>query len=114
LTPPFAGHADVYDAGPQFVYTVSLLAALEGATGHPGHTEALAYLGMARAELVDHGQRRPTHDLDVNVEDFNAGLAELEQRLSAMLSASQVLQPSPRLEAARRLLRCGIAAAGLG
>lgn len=114
MSPTFAGSADVYDSTPEFVYAVSLLAALEGATGQPGHSAALPYLGMARAELVDYGQRRPTHYLDLNVEDFNAGLAELEQRLSAMLSASQVLQHSLRLEAARRLLRRGIAVAGFG
>jgi hypothetical protein len=41
-------------------------------------------------------------------------LAELEERLTAMLTTSQVLQQSLLLEAARQLLRCGIAAAGVG
>ena len=42
---------DVYDASPDFVYAVSLLAALEGATGQDGHAMVLPFLGMARAEL---------------------------------------------------------------
>lgn len=112
---PHAGLAgDVYDETPDFVYTVSLLAAMEGAVGQEGHRVALPYLGMARAELVDYGQRCPSYYVNVNVDDFRTGLAELEERLTAMLATSQVLQHSLRLEAARRLLRCGIAAAGVG
>ena len=114
MSTPYARAAGVYDAAPDFVYAVSLLAALEGAVGHRGHAEALPYLGMARAELVDYGQRRPAHYIEVEVEDFGAGLAELQERLTAMLAASQVLQHSLGLEAARRLLRRGIAAAGPG
>ncbi len=112
---PHAGLAgDVYDETPDFVYTVSFLAAMEGAVGQEGHRVALPYLGMARAELVDYGQRCPTHYVDVNVDDFRTGLAELEERLTAMLATSQVLQHSLRVEAARRLLRCGITAADVG
>ncbi len=112
---PHAGLADdVYDESPDFVYAVSLLAALEGATGQEGHREALPYLGMARAELVDYGQRRPTYYVDVCVDDVRAGLAELEERLTVMLATSQLLQQSLRVEAARRLLRCGITAADVG
>jgi hypothetical protein len=102
---------DVYDATPDFAYAVSLLAALEGATGEDGHAEALPFLGMARAELVDFGQRRPTHFVDVELDDFHAGLVELDQRLTAILTSSQVLRHTLRLDAARRLLRRGIAAA---
>lgn len=114
ITPHTGLAGDVYDETPEFVYTVSLLAALERAPGQEGHREALPYLGMARAELVDYGQRRPTLYVDVDVDEFRAGLAELEERLTAMLATSQVLQESLRLEAARRILRCGIAAAGVG
>ncbi|RHW28606.1 hypothetical protein D0Z08_01725 [Nocardioides immobilis] len=113
ITPPAGLTGDVYDESPDFVYTVSLLAALEGAAGQEDHRAALPHLGMARAELVDYGQRRPTHYVDVYVDDFRAGLAELEERLTAMLTTSQVHQQSLRLEAARRLLRCGITAAGV-
>ena len=114
ITPTAGLAGDGYDATPDFVYTVSLLAALEGATGRDGHGEALPYLGMARAELVDYGHRRPTHYVDVDVADFHTGLAELEEQLTAMLAISEVLQQSLRLEAARRLLRRGIAAADVG
>jgi hypothetical protein len=108
----YAGPAgDRYDATTDFVHAVSLLAALEGATGLEGHSETLPFLGMARAELVDYGQRRPAHYVDVEVADFRAGLAELEERLSALLATSQVLRQTLRIEAARRLLRRGIAAA---
>jgi hypothetical protein len=112
MTTPYAGAAgDVHDATPDFVYAVSLLAALEGATGEGGHGEVLPFLGMARAELVDFGQRRPAHYVDVEIDDFHAGLAELEERLTAMLISSKVLQHTLRVDAARRLLRRGIAAA---
>jgi hypothetical protein len=109
---PYAGVAgNVHDATPDFVYAVSLLAALEGATGEDGQGEALPFLGMARAELVAFGQRRPTDYVDVEIHDFHAGLAELEERLTAMLTSSEVLQHTLRVDAARRLLRRGIAAA---
>jgi hypothetical protein len=101
---------DVYDASPDFVYAVSLLAALEAATGQDGHTTVLPFLGMTRAELTDFGQRRPAHYVPVQVGDLRAGLAELEQRLTDLLADSQVLQRSLRLDAARRLLRRGVAA----
>lgn len=101
---------DVYDASPDFIYAVSLLAALEAATGQDGHSLVLPFLGMTRAELTDFGQRRPTHYVPVQVGDLRAGLTELEQRLTELLADSQVLQHSLRLDAARRLLRRGAAA----
>ena len=109
---PYAGVAgDVHDATPDFVYAVSLLAALEGATGEDGQGEALPFLGMARAELVAFGQRSPADYVDVEIDDFHAGLAELEERLTAMLTSSEALQHTLRVDAACRLLRRGIAAA---
>jgi hypothetical protein len=101
---------EVYDATPDFVYAVSLLAALEDATGQEGHAVVLPFLGMARAELIDFGQRRPTHYVPVQIGDLRSGLADLEQRLTALLADSQVLQHTLRLDSARRLLRRGVAA----
>lgn len=101
---------DVYDATPDFVYAVSLLAALEGATGQDGHAMVLPFLGMARAELTDFGQRRPARYVPVRVDDLRTGLADLEERLTTLLADSQVLQHSLRLDCARRLLRRGVAA----
>jgi hypothetical protein len=103
---------DVYDVEPDFVYAVSLLAALEGATGQAGHHAALPFLGMARAELVDYGQRRPSHYLDVEVGDFHDGLVELDGRLALLRASSPVLQETLRIEAARRLVRQAMTAAG--
>lgn len=99
---------DVYDGSPNFVDAVSLLAALEAATGQDGHATVLPFLGMTRAELTDFGQRRPAHYVPVQVDDLRAGLTELDQRLSDLLEESQVLQHSLRLDAARRLLRRGV------
>ena len=45
-SPTAAPTGDVYDATTDFVYAVSLLAAMEGATGHKGHTVVLPFLGM--------------------------------------------------------------------
>lgn len=101
---------DVYDASPEFVYAVSLLAALEAATGEDGHAMVLPFLGMTRAELTDFGQRRPAHYVPVQRRDLRAGLAELEQRLTELAADSQMLQHSLRLDSARRLLRRGVAA----
>ncbi len=100
----------VYDATPDFVYAVSLLASLEDATGQDGHAIALPFLGMARAELTDFGQRRPAHYVPVQIGDLRSGLADLEQRLTALQADSQVLQHTLRLTSARRLLRRGVAA----
>lgn len=100
---------DVYDANPDFVYAVSLLAALEGATGEKGHAGVLPFLGMARAELTDFGQRRLDHYLAVQVGDLRSGLVDLERHLSALQANSQVLQHSLRLDSARRLVRRGMA-----
>ena len=108
---PTMDHAGgVYDATPDFVYTVSLLAALEEATGQDGNATVLPYLGLARAELTDFGQRRPSHYVPVVVRDLRSGLADLEARLTALLADSQILQHSLRLDSARRLLRRGVAA----
>lgn len=101
---------DGYDATPDFVYAVSLLAALESATGQEGHATVLPFLGMARAELTDFGQRRPEQYLPVQVTDLRAGMDELEQRITALLDHSPVLRHSLRLDSARRLLRRGVAA----
>lgn len=102
--------SEVYDATPDFVYAVSLLAALEDATGQEGHAMVLPFLGMARAELTDFGQRRPAHYVPVQIGDLRSDLADLEQRLTALLADSQVLQHTLRLDSARRLLRRGVAA----
>ncbi|WP_300644500.1 hypothetical protein [Nocardioides sp.] len=111
MTVPATGRTgDVYDATPDFVYAVSLLAALEDATGQEGHALVLPFLGMARAELTDFGQRRPAGYVPVQVGDLRSGLADLEQRLTDLLADSQVLQHSLRLDSARRLLRRGVAA----
>lgn len=101
---------DLYDPAPDFVYAVSLLAALEGATGQDGHAMVLPFLGMARAELTDFGQRRPAHFVPVQIGDLRSGLADLEQRLAALQADSNMLQHSLRLDSARRLLRRGVAA----
>ena len=108
--PTTARSGDVYDATPDFVYAVSLLAALEGAIGQDGHSMVLPFLGMARAELTDFGQRRPARYVPVQIGDLRSELADLEQRLTALLADSQVLQHSLRLDSARRLLRRGVAA----
>jgi hypothetical protein len=107
---PTTVERDGYDATPDFVYAVSLLAALESATGQEGHARVLPFLGMARAELTDFGQRRPARYVPVQVADLRAGMDELEQRITALLAGSPALQHSLRLDAARRLLRRGAAA----
>lgn len=108
--PTTARVGDSYDATPDFVYAVSLLASLEGATGQDEHAVVLPFLGMARAELTDFGQRRPAHYVPVEVGDLRSGLVDLEERLTALLAGSQVLQHSLRVDSARRLLRRGVAA----
>jgi hypothetical protein len=108
---PTAVHSsDVYDATPDFIYAVSLLAALEAATGQDGHRVVLPFLGMARAELTDFGQRRPTQYVPVEVADLPSGLVDLEERLTALMADSRVLQHSLRVDSARRLLRRGVSA----
>ncbi len=108
--PTTARFGDVYDGAPDFVYAVSLLAALEEATEQDEHAMVLPFLGMARAELTDFGQRRPPHYVPVEVGDLRSGLANLEERLTALLADSQMLQHSLRLDSARTLLRRGVAA----
>jgi len=105
ITPSPGVDGDVNVAAPDFVYAVSLLAALEGTTGEAGHRQALPFLGMARAERVAFGQRRPASYVEVEIHDFHAGLAELEERLTAMLTSSEVLEHTLRVDAARRFLR---------
>jgi len=105
-TDPCAG--EVYDATPDFVYAVSLLAALEGATGHDGHAVVLPFLGMARAELTDFGQRRNAYYLEVEVGELRSGLAGLEKRLTALLVTSEELQQTLRVDAALAHVRRGI------
>jgi len=107
-TSPHTG--EVYDATPDFVYAVSLLAALEGATGQDGHAVVLPFLGMARAELTDFGQRRNASFVEVEVGELGSGLAGLEQRLTALLVSSEVLQETLRVEAALAHVRRGIRA----
>ncbi|MPZ62726.1 MAG: hypothetical protein GEU93_15815 [Propionibacteriales bacterium] len=101
---------DLYDATPDFVYAVSLLAALEDATGQDGHPIVLQFLGMARAELTDFGQRRPARYVPVQIGDLRSGLTDLEQRLTTLLADSQVLQHTLRIDSGRLLLRRGVAA----
>lgn len=98
------------DASPDFVYAVSLLAALEGLTGENGHEVVLPFLGMVRAELTDFGQRRPATYVLVETHNLHDGLVELEERLTALMADSQVLRDSLRLDSARRMLRRGAAA----
>lgn len=109
MTPPTAASArDVYDANPDFVYAVSLFAALESSTGQKGHATVLPFLGMARAELTDFGQRRPTCYVPIQIGDLRSGLADLERHLTALLADSKVLHHSLRLDAALRTLRRGV------
>ncbi|WP_242665075.1 MULTISPECIES: hypothetical protein [unclassified Nocardioides] len=105
---------ETHDATPDFVYVVSLLAGLEAATGREGHAGVLPFLGMARAELTDFGQRLPACYVDVPVIDLRAGLADLDRRLGTLLANSEVLQHSLRIDAARRLLRRGTATVARG
>ncbi|GAW52547.1 MULTISPECIES: hypothetical protein [unclassified Nocardioides] len=93
-----------YDSSPDFVYVISLIAALIGATGHPEQRRAAPFLGMAEAELVDFGQRRPTHYVAIQIDDFRASLAELEDRMTALMTDSQILQHTLRIDSALRFL----------
>ena len=97
------------DHSTSFVRAISLLAALEADTRHVAHQRVLPYLGMARAELTDFGQRRPAHFVTVDVCDLRSGLRDLEQQLAVMQATSQDLQHTLRLDAARRLLARGVA-----
>ncbi|MCX6398402.1 MAG: hypothetical protein NTX33_00530 [Propionibacteriales bacterium] len=98
-----------YDATPDFVYAVSLLASLEDSAGQVGHAWVLPLLGMARAELVDFGRRRPDHFVETEETSLATGLVDLDARLTALLSDSDVLQETVRLEAARRYVRRALA-----
>ena len=95
---------------PNFVRAVSLFAALEGASAATGANEALPYLGMARAELTDYGQRLLTNFVDIPVPSFCAGLVQLDELLTQMLISSTDLTHTLGLDSAQRLLREGIAA----
>lgn len=102
--------SSTFDDSAEFVGAVSLLAALEADTAHPGHRAVLPYLGMARAELTDFGQRRPTVLVPVDVEDLAVGLRDLDEQLALMRAHSPVLQHTLRIDAARRFLGRGRAA----
>ena len=95
------------DTEHDFVRAVSTIAAMEGATDLAGHSALLPYLGMARAELTDFGQRRVTRYLAVGVTDLHTAAINLEQLLTAMLSSTTVEQHRLRIEAALRYLRSG-------
>lgn len=105
---------DVYDDDPAFIHAVSLLATLEEAAGHDQRADVLPFLGMARAELTDFGQRRPAHYVAVDLDamgGFAAAVVALDGELMCLLVDSQQLQHSLRLDAALQLLRRGIAVA---
>lgn len=105
---PTMGHAprnETCDESQAFIHAVSLIAAMEGATDLEGHGAALPYLGMARAELTDFGQRRAERYVPVALSDLHTGLTELEDLLTAMLARSDVPQHRLRLEAALKMLR---------
>lgn len=99
---------DGCDPSADFDYAVSLMAALEEATEQDGHAMVLPFLGMARAELTDFGQRRPARYIPIQIGDLQSGLADLERCLTALLADSKVLQYSLRLDAALRTLRRGV------
>lgn len=99
-----------YDPSPDFVYAVSLLAALEDAAGPAGRADVLPFLGMARAELTDFGQNSPAAYISVQVSDVRSGLCDLAHCLAELLDASTVLHHSLRIDAALRLLLRGRAA----
>lgn len=104
MTPQNDGLAERAMRDRAFVEAVSLLAALE-ALPSPGRTNVLPYLGIARAELVDYGQRQVPGFVQVRVTDLTDGLAELDMRLDALLRASEDLQHSLRIESALRWAR---------
>jgi hypothetical protein len=93
-----------------FVRAVSLFAALEGACMASGASEALPYLGMARAELTDYGQRLLANFVDIPVPSFCAGLVELDELLTQMRASSTDLTHTLGLDSVQRLLRDGMAA----
>jgi len=68
----------------------------------------LPFLGMARAELTDFGQRRPARYIPIQIGDLHSGLADLERCLTALLAASMELQHSLRINAALLTLRRGV------
>jgi hypothetical protein len=84
---------DGYDATPDFVYAVSLLAALESATGQEGHATVVPFLGMARAEHTDFCQRRPELYVLVQVTDLRARMDELEQWPARPLAGVRLDEP---------------------
>ena len=93
-----------------FVRAVSLFAALEGECVASGGSEVLPYLGMARSELTDYGQRLSTNFVDIPVPSFCAGLVQLDELLTRMRASSTDLTHTLGLDSAQRLLREGIAA----
>ena len=99
------------DTNADFVVAVSTFAALEGACTNAdadaAASEVLPFLGMARSELTDYGQRLPTHLEDIPVASFADGLTQLGDLLSRMLATSHDLALTLRLHAARQILREG-------
>ena len=110
VSPP--NSSGTVDDSAEFISAVSLLAALEADTAHPSHRTVLPYLGMARAELTDFGQRRPAALVPVDVEDLAVGLRALDEQLALVQAHSPVLQHTLRIDAARRILGRGRAALG--
>lgn len=99
-------------ADQEHVDAVSLLAELEAAAARDGHAALLPFLGMARAELTDFGQRSVKTYVAVKVHDVHAATAELCGRLTEMHGSSPVPQHQLRIEAALRWLHRGVAACG--
>ena len=93
-----------HDPNPDFVRAVSLIAALEGACKSSDALETLPYLGLARVELTDYGQRIPTHFEDTPVQSFDQSLVLLDRLLREHLTDSADLRTTLCLHAARELL----------
>jgi hypothetical protein len=100
---------NTYDSTDDFTTAVSLLAALEGRCLSTGSSAMLPYLGMARAELTDYGQRLPGRLEDISDVGMHDGLERLDELLGRMLSGSPDLTTTLRLHAARQILREGLA-----
>lgn len=104
--------AITYDSSSDFITAVSLFAALEGqclVADSPLAAGILPYLGRARAELTDYGQRLPSSLEDVAYASLRGGLDRLDELLTRMLAGSQDLSLTLRLHASRQILREGVA-----
>lgn len=84
-----------------WTYLASLIAALEQVSGRERRA-VLPHLGLARAELNDFGQRRLGPLQWVAVTSLQHDLELLHDRVVTMLSSSEVLHDTLRLEAALR------------